>query len=55
MRQFKAGLERNGPQAVADYERMVEATKAARVAPSEEVGPRIPGNYYRTEDESGTP
>jgi len=48
---FKAGLERNGPQAVADYQRMIEATKASRTAPSEDVGPRIPGNYYRTEDE----
>ena len=53
MRVFKAGLERNGPQAVADYERMIEATKAGRTAPSEDVGPRIPGNYYKTEDESG--
>ncbi len=53
MRLFKAGLERNGPQAVRDYERMIEATKASRTAPSEEIGPRIPGNYYRTEDESG--
>ena len=53
MRVFKAGLERNGPQAVADYERMIEATKASRTAPSEEIGPRIPGNYYKTEDEAG--
>ena len=43
--------ERNGPQAVADYERMIEATKASRTAPSEDVGPRIPGNYYKTEKE----
>lgn len=33
---------------------MIEATKASRAAPSEEVGPRIPGNYYRTEEESST-
>jgi hypothetical protein len=52
MRLFKAGLERNGPQAVADYERVIEATKASRTAPSDEIGPRIPGNYYKTEDES---
>jgi hypothetical protein len=52
MKLFKAGLERNGPQAVADYERMIEATRTSRTAPSEEVGPRIPGNYYKTEDES---
>lgn len=51
MRLFKAGLERNGPQAVADYERMLEATKASRTAPSEDVGPRIPGNYYKTGNE----
>jgi hypothetical protein len=50
---FKAGLERAGPQAVADYQRMLEANKASRAAPAEEVGPRIPGNFYRTEDESG--
>jgi len=53
MNQFKAGLLRNGPQALADYERMIQATRASRTAPSDEVGPRIPGNYYRTEDESG--
>lgn len=50
---FMAGLERAGPQAVADYQRMLEANKAARAAPSEDVGPRIPGNFYRTEDEPG--
>jgi hypothetical protein len=53
MKSFMSGLERNGPQALADYQRMIEATKASRTAPSEDVGPRIPGNYYRTEDESG--
>lgn len=53
MNLFKAGLERNGPQALADYQRMLEANKAARAAPSEDVGPRIPGNYYKTEGESG--
>lgn len=50
---FKAGLERAGPQAVADYERMLEGSKAARAAPSEDIGPRIPGNYYKTKKESG--
>ena len=53
MNLFKVGLERNGPQALADYQRMLEANKAARTAPSEDVGPRIPGNYYKTEGESG--
>jgi hypothetical protein len=53
MAKFKAGLERAGPQALADYQRMLEANKASRAAPAEEVGPRIPGNFYRTEDESG--
>jgi hypothetical protein len=53
MSEFKAGLLRNGPQALADYERMIQATRASRTAPSEDVGPRIPGNYYKTEDESG--
>lgn len=50
---FMAGLERAGPQAVADYKRMLEANKAARAAPSEDVGPRIPGNFYKSEGESG--
>jgi hypothetical protein len=53
MAQFKAGLERAGPQAVADYQRMLEANKAARAAPTEDIGPRIPGNFYKTEGESG--
>lgn len=49
---FRAGLERAGPQAVADYERMLKGAGASRGAPSEDVGPRVPGNFYRTEDES---
>lgn len=53
MAQFKAGLERAGPQAVADYQRMLEGNKAARAAPTEDIGPRIPGNFYKTEGESG--
>ena len=53
MNQFMAGLERNGPRAVAEYQRMLEANIAARAAPSDDVGPRIPGNYYKTENESG--
>jgi len=52
MDQFQAGLARNGPQAPADYARAIEATKASRAAPSEDVGPRVPGNYYKTEGES---
>jgi len=50
---FMAGLERNGPQAVADYQRMLERNKAAREAPSEDVGPRVPGNYYEPEGGTG--
>lgn len=50
---FKAGLERAGPQAVADYERMLKGVGGARGAPSEDIGPRVPGNFYRTEEESG--
>jgi hypothetical protein len=53
MNQFRTGLERNGPQALADYQRMLEANKPARAAPSEDVGPRIPGNFYKTAEESG--
>jgi hypothetical protein len=49
---FKDGLLRAGPQAVADYERMLQAAAALRRAPSVEIGPRIPGNFYKTEDES---
>lgn len=48
---FKQGLERAGPQAVADYERMLRKAGTAREAPSEEIGPRIPGNFYKTEQE----
>ena len=51
--QFKEGLSRNGPQAVADFERMLQRTGALRAAPSDDVGPRIPGNFYKTEAESG--
>jgi hypothetical protein len=50
---FKEGLIRNGPQAVADFERMLLKAGDARVAPSEDIGPRIPGNFYKTEGESG--
>lgn len=32
----------------------VKAAGAARSAPSEDVGPRVPGNFYRTEDEEST-
>jgi hypothetical protein len=49
---FKEGLIRSGPQAVADYERMLQKSGAARSAPSEDIGPRVPGNFYKTEEES---
>jgi hypothetical protein len=49
--QFFEGLERAGPQAVSDYQRMLKASGAARGAPSEDVGPRVPGNFYKTEHE----
>ncbi|MBI4473129.1 MAG: hypothetical protein HY646_10700 [Acidobacteria bacterium] len=49
---FKEGLLRAGPQAVADYERMLLKSGAARSAPSEDMGPRVPGNFYKTEEES---
>ena len=51
--QFKEGLSRNGPQAVADFERMLQRTGALRAAPSDDVEPRLPGNFYKTEAESG--
>lgn len=51
---FRDGLLRAGPQAVADFERMLKAAGASRSAPSEEIGPRVPGNFYRTEDEERT-
>jgi hypothetical protein len=50
---FKEGLLRAGPQAVRDYERMLQKSGPARNAPSEDVGPRVPGNFYKTEEESG--
>ena len=51
---FREGLLRAGPQAVADYERMLKsAAGASRSAPSPEIGPRVPGNFYKTEEESG--
>lgn len=51
---FREGLVRAGPQAVADYERMLKsAAGASRSAPSPEIGPRVPGNFYKTEEESG--
>lgn len=53
MGQFKAGLERAGPQAIADYQRMLDGNKASRAAPSEDVGPRIPGNFYKADGEAG--
>lgn len=48
---FVEGLRRAGPQAVADFERAIKAAGASRSAPLEDVGPRVPGNFYRTEDE----
>ncbi len=53
MKLFKAGLERTGPQAVADFDRMLKASGASRDAPSPDVGPRVPGNFFKTEEESG--
>ncbi len=50
---FRAELVRAGPQAVADYERMLKRSGASRNAPSADVGPRVPGNFYKTEEESG--
>jgi len=50
---FREGLVRAGPQAVADYERMLKSSGASRNAPSADIGPRVPGNFYKTEDESG--
>jgi len=48
---FKEGLLRAGPQAVADFERMLQKVGAARSAPSEDVGPRVPGNFFKAEEE----
>ena len=49
---FKEGLMKAGPQAVADFQRMLKAAGSSRNAPSEDVGPRIPGTFDRTEEES---
>lgn len=51
MDKFQDGLVRAGPQAVADYQGMLERNKAGRAAPSEDVAPRVPGNFYKTEEE----
>lgn len=47
----RKGLVRAGPQAVSDYEDMLERNRAGRAAPSEDVAPRVPGNFYKTEEE----
>lgn len=49
---FHDGLVRAGPQAVADYQAML-AKAGSRAPPSEDIAPRVPGNYYKTEEESG--
>ncbi len=49
---FSDGLQRAGGQAVADYERMLKARAASRKAPFEDMGPRVPGNFYLTNEES---
>ena len=50
---FQEGLERAGPQAVEDYRRMIKNAGGRREAPSPDVAPRVPGNFYKTEEESG--
>jgi hypothetical protein len=32
---------------------MLKASGASRNAPSPEIGPQVPGNFYKTEEESG--
>ena len=49
---FREGLLRAGPQAVADFERMLQKAGASRSAPLDDIGPRVPGNFYKTEEES---
>ena len=49
---FNKGLERAGPQAVTDYDGMIKRAGNKRAAPSPEVAPRVPGNFYKTEEES---
>lgn len=48
---FHQGLVRNGPQAVEDFEKLVKAQAGQRAAPSDDVAPRIPGSFYKTEAE----
>ena len=48
---FDEGLRRNGPQAVEDFDRLIKKQAAQRAAPSEDVAPRIPGSFYKTEEE----
>lgn len=49
---FQQRLLRAGPQAVTDFERMLHVHSHARQAPSEDIGPRGAGNFYKTEDEA---
>lgn len=45
---FNAGLERNGPQAVEDMQRSMKS-RGAPPAPSEDVPPPRPGNFFKAE------
>ena len=47
---FKESLLRTGPQALADYERMLRSQSTASRAPSEQVGSRVAGIYRPGEE-----
>jgi hypothetical protein len=47
---FRESLVRSGPQALADYERMLETQAAAARAPSEHIGSRVAGIYRPGEE-----
>lgn len=47
---FRDGLLRAGPQALADYERMLKTHATASRAPSEQVGSRVAGIYRPGEE-----
>lgn len=47
---FREGLRRAGPQALADYERMLQTQATASRGPSEQVGSRVAGIYRPGEE-----
>jgi hypothetical protein len=47
---FRESLTRSGPQALADYERMLKTHSATTPAPTEQIGSRVAGIYRPGEE-----